>query len=95
MRSIATAVGMNAQGRLTVPAEARKALGLVGEAQFEAEIRDDGLLLRPAVLVPREDAWAYTPEHRARLARALEDSTQGRVHEMSEDMLRELADVDE
>ena len=56
-----TAVAMNAQGRLTVPADARKALGLVGEAQFQAEVRDEGLLLRPAVLVPREDAWAYTP----------------------------------
>jgi bifunctional DNA-binding transcriptional regulator/antitoxin component of YhaV-PrlF toxin-antitoxin module len=86
---------MNAQGRLTVPAEARKALGLVGEAQFEAEVRDDGLLLRPAVLVPREDAWAYTPAHRALLAQALEDSAQGRVREMSEDALRDLADVEE
>lgn len=93
MRS--TAVAMNAQGRLTVPAEARKALGLVGEAQFEAEIRDDGLLLRPAVLVPREDAWAYTPAHRALLAQALEDSAEGRVREMSEDALRDLADVEE
>lgn len=93
MRS--TAVAMNAQGRLTVPAEARKALGLVGEAQFEAEVRDDGLLLRPAVLVPREDAWAYTPAHRALLAQALEDSAQGRVREMSEDALRDLADVEE
>lgn len=93
MRS--NAVAMNAQGRLTVPAEARKALGLAGEAQFEAEIRDDGLLLRPAVLVPREDAWAYTTAHRALLAQALEDSAEGRVREMSEDALRDLADVEE
>jgi bifunctional DNA-binding transcriptional regulator/antitoxin component of YhaV-PrlF toxin-antitoxin module len=90
-----TAVSMNAQGRLTVPADARKALGLEGEAQFQAEIRDGGLLLRPAVLIPREDVWAYTQEHRAMLARALKDSAQGRVQEMSEDMLRDLADVDE
>lgn len=93
MRS--TAVAMNAQGRLTVPAEARKALGLAGEAQFEAEIRDDGLLLRPAVLVPREDAWAYTPEHRAMLARAHDDVAHGRVRRLSEDELRELADIAE
>lgn len=89
-----TAVAMNAQGRLTVPAEARRALGLVGEAQFQAEVSEEGLLLRPAVLVPREDAWAYTPEHRSRLARAREDSAQGRVRELGEKDLRDLADVD-
>lgn len=90
-----TAVAMNAQGRLTVPAEARRALGLAGEAQFEAEVRDNVLLLRPALLIPREDAWAYTPEHRAMVARARDDVTHGRVRKLSEDELRELADVDE
>ena len=89
-----TAVAMNAQGRLTVPSEARKALGLVGEAQFQAEIRDEGLLLRPAVLIPREDAWAYTPAHRSMLAQALEDAAEGRTREMSEDELRDLADIE-
>jgi bifunctional DNA-binding transcriptional regulator/antitoxin component of YhaV-PrlF toxin-antitoxin module len=86
---------MNAQGRLTVPAEARKALGLAGEAQFEAEVRDDVLLLRPAVLIPREDAWAYTPEHRAMLARARDDVAHGRVRRLGEDELRELTDIAE
>lgn len=93
MRS--TAVSMNAQGRLTVPADARKALGLDGEAQFQAEIRDGGLLLRPAVLVPREDAWAYTSEHRALLARARDDSASGRVRGLDEEQLHELAEVEE
>jgi hypothetical protein len=23
----------------------------------------DGLLLHPVISIPREDAWAYTPEH--------------------------------
>jgi AbrB family looped-hinge helix DNA binding protein len=90
MRS--TAVSMNAQGRLTVPAEARKALGLDGETQFQVEISDGGLLLRPAVLIAREDAWAYTPEHRALLARAREDATSGRTRELHEDQLSELAE---
>ena len=90
-----TAVAMNAQGRLTVPSEARKALGLVGEAQFQAEVRDEGLLLRPAVLVPREDEWAYAPAHRSLLAQALEDAAHGRVREMSEDTLRDLTYVEE
>ena len=91
----ATAVAMNAQGRLTVPAEARRELGLGGEAHFEAEVRDGELLLRPAVLVPREDSWAYTPEHRALLARAREDAACGRTRRLSEAELHDLADVDE
>jgi bifunctional DNA-binding transcriptional regulator/antitoxin component of YhaV-PrlF toxin-antitoxin module len=86
----ATAVTMNAQGRLTVPAEARRELGLGGEAHFEAEIRDGELLLRPAVLVPREDAWAYTPEHLALLARARADAAHGRTRRLDGGALREL-----
>jgi bifunctional DNA-binding transcriptional regulator/antitoxin component of YhaV-PrlF toxin-antitoxin module len=87
----ATAVVMNTQGRITVPAEARRELGLVGEAHFEAEVRDGELRLRPAVLVPREDAWAYTPEHRALLARARADAREGRTHRLDQAGLRELA----
>ncbi len=90
----ATAVVMNAQGRLTVPAEARRELGLAGEAHFEAEVHGGELLLRPAVLVPREDVWAYTPEHRALLARAREDAAHGRTRQPGERELRRLADVD-
>ena len=50
----------------------------------QAEIREGGLLLRPAVLVPREDAWAYTPEHRALLVKARADSTADQVHDLKE-----------
>jgi bifunctional DNA-binding transcriptional regulator/antitoxin component of YhaV-PrlF toxin-antitoxin module len=91
----ATAVLMNAQGRLTVPADARRELGLEGEAHFEAEVQNGELLLRPAVLVPREDAWAYTAEHRALLARAREEAARGHTRKLRERELRELADVDE
>jgi bifunctional DNA-binding transcriptional regulator/antitoxin component of YhaV-PrlF toxin-antitoxin module len=90
-----TAVVMNAQGRLTVPADARRELGLGGEAHFEAEVRDGELLLRPAVLVPREDVWAYTPEHRALLARAREDAAHGRTRRLGKRKLSELAGTEE
>jgi bifunctional DNA-binding transcriptional regulator/antitoxin component of YhaV-PrlF toxin-antitoxin module len=89
----ATAVVMNSQGRITVPVEARRELGLRGEAHFEAEVRDGELRLRPAVFVPRDDVWAYTPEHRALLARARADAAGGRTRELGEDELRELADT--
>jgi bifunctional DNA-binding transcriptional regulator/antitoxin component of YhaV-PrlF toxin-antitoxin module len=84
-------VSMNGEGRLTIPAAARRELGLEGEAQFQAEVHDGVLILRPAVVIPREDAWAYTPEHRAALARARQDSQEGRVRRLSEDDLDRLA----
>ncbi len=82
---------MNGEGRLTVPAAIRKALGIEGEAPFEVEVAGDAILLRPAVVVPREDAWAYTPEHRALLAKAREDARSGRVRTRTESDLKELA----
>lgn len=83
-------VSMNKQGRITVPAAARQALRLEGEAHFEMEIGDDALILRPAFVIPREDAWAYTPEHLAAVRQAHEDVKNGRVYHMTESALTEL-----
>jgi len=85
-------VTMNTSGRLTLPAETRRALGLEGSAEFEVEIdtESDALILRPAVVLRREDAWAYTPKHRALLAKAHEDSRAGRVRKMTESQLAKL-----
>ena len=83
-------VSMSASGRLTLPADARRALGLEGETEFEVEVDDenDAVILRPAALLRREDAWAYTPEHRELLDRAHDDSRDGRVRTVTEDELR-------
>jgi len=91
MRSL---VSMNASGRLTLPVAARKQLGLEGEAQFELDVAPDGsVVLRPAVILAREDAWAYTTEHRGLLERAHADSREGRVRELAEEDLSKLADA--
>lgn len=85
-----TVVSMNKQGRITVPVSARKALRVEGEAQFEMEVVDDALILRPAFVIPREDAWAYTPEHLESVRRALEDAENGRLYRMTKGALIEL-----
>jgi bifunctional DNA-binding transcriptional regulator/antitoxin component of YhaV-PrlF toxin-antitoxin module len=76
-------------GRLTLPAEVRRELGLGNETEFEVEVdkEHDALILRPAIVLRREDAWAYTSEHRELLARAHADSREGRVREMTEEEL--------
>ena len=86
-------VTISGSGRLTLPTEVRRALGLEGETEMEVEVDadNDAVILRPAVVLRREDAWAYTPEHRELLARAHDDSRAGRVQQLDEDGLKKLA----
>jgi len=87
-------ITISGNGRLTLPIESRRALGIEGESELEVEVDadQDALVLRPVVALRREDAWAYTPEHRAMLSRAHADSKEGRVRQLTEDELAALAD---
>ena len=85
MRGTAT---VNAEGRITLPAPIRKELGIEPGATLIVETEAGRIVLRLATLVPAEDAWAYTPEHRARLAAAETSAAAGRVLRLSEDELR-------
>lgn len=86
-----TIVSMNRQGRITLPATARQALHVDGPTQFELEVTDDALILRPAIVIPRADAWAYTAEHLRRVEQARRDVREGRVRHFSEDELEHIA----
>ncbi|HUY54898.1 MAG TPA: AbrB/MazE/SpoVT family DNA-binding domain-containing protein [Candidatus Nanopelagicaceae bacterium] len=81
---------MSESGRLTLPVEVRRRLGLEGETEVEVEVDGEAIILRPAIVLRREDAWAYTPEHRALLSRAHADSREGRVHQLTEAELQTL-----
>jgi len=85
---------MNEGGRVTLPADARRRLGIEGPAEFEVEVDEieDALILRPVVALRREDAWAYTSEHRALLERAHQDSQEGRVRDLTESELAALSE---
>jgi bifunctional DNA-binding transcriptional regulator/antitoxin component of YhaV-PrlF toxin-antitoxin module len=84
-------IHMNSQGRLTLPASARRTLGLEGEADFQLALDSHAFVLRPAVVLSLEDAWAYTVEHRELLGRAHDDSRRGRVHRLTEGQLDRVA----
>lgn len=78
-------VTMSPNGRLTLPAEVRQKLGLTGETEFDVEVSGhDSVTLRPVVVLPRDDAWAYAAEHLAQVAKALDDVRHGRVREASD-----------
>ena len=52
------------------------------------EVTDGGsVTLRPVVVIPRDDAWAYTAEHLADVVRAPADIREGRVRRLSDDDL--------
>ena len=85
-----TIVTMNAQGRITVPASARRALHVDGEALFEVEINENTIVLRPVITVPAEDTWAYTPEHLRQVEEARQEGRGLRLTE--DDLLRLMAE---
>jgi AbrB family looped-hinge helix DNA binding protein len=84
-------VPMKSDGRITIPAKARAQLGITSETQFEIEVKDSGLVLRPALVLRREDAWAYTTKHRALLEAAHADSKAGRVKTLTPSGLEKLS----
>ena len=78
-------ITMSPNGRLTLPAEVRQRLGLEGETEFDVELTERGsVTLRPVVVIPRDDAWAYAAEHLAAVARALSDIREGRVRQLAD-----------
>lgn len=87
---MAVLVKMTPDGRVTIPAKTRRSLGVEGETQLEVDVRDDAIVLRPAVVLPREDAWAYTTTHRRLLARAHADVRDGRVRRLTERQLARM-----
>lgn len=80
-------MAVNAQGRVTLPADARRKLHLAEGDRLEVVVGDDHITLRPARVVVSEDAWAYTSESLGSIRRALDDIREGRVHQLSEDDL--------
>ena len=87
---------MTKTGRLTLPAEIRREMGLTDESTFdvEADPANDIIHLRPRVTIPREDAWAYTPEMRQIVARYRAEVAAGTLREysLSEEDLKKIAE---
>lgn len=76
---VRSTVAVNGQGRITLPADARRSLGLTAGAELEVRVEENEIRLRPARMVIAEDAWAYTPDSLASIKRSLEDIAAGRV----------------
>jgi AbrB family looped-hinge helix DNA binding protein len=55
---------MNPAGRVTVPADVRRTLGLGKDALFEVEVHKGAIVLKPVAVVPLEQAKAHLPKQR-------------------------------
>lgn len=80
-------VAVNKQGRLTLPVDVRRKLGIGEGTQLEVKVENSAVRLRPAFVIPDEDRWAYTPQALASLKRALADAKAGRTSELTEAQL--------
>lgn len=76
-------VTVNAQGRITLPADARRSLGLSDGAQLEVRVEDNEIRLRPARVVVAEDAWAYAADSIASIKRSMAEIEAGRAFKLT------------
>jgi bifunctional DNA-binding transcriptional regulator/antitoxin component of YhaV-PrlF toxin-antitoxin module len=49
-------VAMNPAGRVTLPADVRRSLGLDDQALFEVEVQRGAIVLKPVAVVPLQQA---------------------------------------
>lgn len=83
---------LRAKGQLTLPEEIRSAAHLEEGDLLDAEITDDGILLRPQKVIDSTQAWFWTPDWQAGEQGADADRAAGRTEmfESGEAMLDEL-----
>jgi len=83
---------LRAKGQLTLPEEIRKAAHLEEGDLLEAELTDDGILLRPQKVIDASQAWYWTPEWQAgeREADAQLAAGEGETFESGEEFLETL-----
>lgn len=88
-------VSMDQSGRITVPKSVRKLLGIEGDANFEVDVDKNSITLSPVAVMPLEDAWAYTSEHRSLLEKAHRDVYEGKFKSLNQDELSKMAIEDD
>jgi AbrB family looped-hinge helix DNA binding protein len=69
---------LRAKGQLTLPEEIRTAARLEEGDLLEAEITEEGILLRPQKVIDATQAWFWTPEWQAGEREADADLAAGR-----------------
>lgn len=69
---------LRARGQLTLPEEIRNAAHLAEGDLLDAELTEEGILLRPQKVIDATQAWFWTPEWQAGEREADADDAAGR-----------------
>lgn len=87
-----TRMTLRAKGQLTLPEEIRKAARLEEGDLLEAELTDEGILLRPQKVIDASQAWYWAPEWQEgeREADAQLAAGEGATFESGEEFLEAL-----
>lgn len=83
-------------GRVTIPKDLRDAAGLRVGTEFDAELTDDGILLRPRLGRDADQWWFWTEEWQAKELEAEADIAAGRhgpVFSSGEEFLTALREL--
>jgi bifunctional DNA-binding transcriptional regulator/antitoxin component of YhaV-PrlF toxin-antitoxin module len=78
-------ITLRAKGQLTLPEEIRATARLEDGDLFDAEITEDGILLRPRKVIDATQAWFWSPEWQAGEREADTDRASGRVEMFGSD----------
>ena len=80
------------RNQITIPEKVLKELGLKPGDDLLVEIKDGKLTLIPAVSIPRDEAYLFTPEWQAMLHQAEKELAEGdyKVFDNLEDLLKDL-----
>ena len=76
---------LRAKGQLTLPEEIRTAARLQDGDLFDAEITEEGILLRPRKVIDATQAWFWTPAWQTGEREADADLAAGRVETFGSD----------
>ena len=85
---------VRARGQVTLPAQVRLALGLREGDNLLVTIEQGRIVLIPAALIPRDQAWFWTPEWQAgerEVEVDLAHGRPGRVFDSDDEFLAALA----
>lgn len=85
-------ISVRKRGQLTLPAKLRKACQIDEGDIVEAEVTDEGILIRPKKLIDSAQAWFWSAEWQRGEREAEEDIKKGRTktHGSIDEMLKGL-----
>ena len=85
-------IQLKVHNRITLPQEALDEVGVNTGDDFLYEVGDGSLPLIPAMTIPLDEAYLFTPEWQDRIRKAEDDLRTGRIHKAptAKDMIKQL-----